>query len=307
MFNLDYLKQVASINSLDNLIYNKMPDVVKDVLQNTSITQTGDRSAVLAFLGCLGSVCEDQTSNNISNKQLLYNVSIGVFIQQNDTWYKERILQHRSGQSFTELEMLYFYNLIENHDVMGVSESKLTNSNNVACESFAVKHLCISSDIEASYYNNISTNEIADFITFHQSCGLIYILIAVADVGCLSNVTSELVGYINDVTGVSWLNLTMNEHLTILPQAYLLLLKDFILVKVFNFVYSKIFIDNYPSIIQKRHQRQIALGYINEGLYVHENNSYNVHRPTWQLSTCLENRHRDNNMVVRGKISIYSF
>ncbi|XP_069116396.1 uncharacterized protein [Argopecten irradians] len=246
-----HLQIVHRVNGMENYIYSLIPEVLNNTLWASTSRQTGSNADVFKSFGCLSSSCTNALSGNITSYNELRNISIGEWIQVNDTEYKSVILSRRMATGFLETEINALYQNILNSSLLGVSGAQFTDAELMnKCNLHVIENFCNSSINSGSNYFN-------DDQTFFGSCGLLPLMQPelANDRSCLLRISELFL-----TTMCKNVNTTCNFENDIFDSIYYSF-RDFILQTLTGVVYEALFVSGVHGMLETRPQRDLALGY----------------------------------------------
>lgn len=296
LLSVRHLRTVYRMKGLDNFIYSQIPEVLNNSLWNSTSRQTGIDSDVLQFFGCLSNTCESALAANLSNVDTLRNMSVGSWIQMNDTEHKAAILKSRAANDSLETEVTALYHNILSSGLFGVSDKHILDVDVITqCESYIYFHLCNSST--GNYTNYFSSHEI-----FYASCGLLSLV-------RFRNIINNRC-YIQ-ISDMFVTQMCKSANLTCYFQsdnvvAYYSTFRDFIVQTLTGLVYQAMFVSGVHGILETGSQGVMATGYSagdygRAGPELLHHTAGGVLPQTYVMSTCLGNTAADN-MDVKRKI-----
>ncbi|XP_033734708.1 uncharacterized protein LOC117323540 [Pecten maximus] len=246
-----HLQLIHRVNGMENYIYSQIPEVLNNTFWASTSKQTGFNTNVFRYFGCLSSSCVSSLSGNVTYFDELRNISIGEWIQINDTEYKSVILNRRMGTGFLDAEMNALYQNILNSSRLGVSDAQLTDAQLLnRCNLYVIDTLCNSST--GSGYTYFTNDDI-----FFETCGLLSLMQSklISNTSCLLRISELfLTAMCKNV------NTTCNFENDILESFYYSF-RDFILQTLTGVVYEALFVSGVHGMLETRPQRDIALGY----------------------------------------------
>ncbi|XP_060079533.1 uncharacterized protein LOC132558931 [Ylistrum balloti] len=280
LLNARHLQLVHRVNGMENYIYSQIPEVLNNTLWSLTSKQTGLDADVLKFFGCLSSACVTTLSANLSSADNLRNISIGEWVQMNDTEYKTVLLNKRQSTGFLETEMNALYKNILNSTLLGVSDIQLRDSQlQNRCSSYVLDTLCNSS--AESGYNHFTSDD-----AFSATCGLLPLLRTktITNMSCLIQVSQLFLTFMCENV-----NTTCSFENDILESFYYSF-RDFILQTLTGVVYEALFVSGVHGMLETRPQRDMALGYrTGDGVDVPgllPNTVRNINPQSYVMSTC---------------------
>ncbi|OWF37757.1 uncharacterized protein LOC110467095 [Mizuhopecten yessoensis] len=251
VLNTRHLQLVDRVNGMENYIYSQIPEVLNNTLWASTSKQIGFNADVLKLFGCLSSTCVSALSGNVTSFDKLRNISIGEWIQVNDSEYKAAILNKRSGTGILETEVNALYQTVLNSSLLGVSDAQLTNLQlqNI-CDSYVLDTICNSATGSSS--NKFTSDE-----TFFASCGLLPLMRIknITNTPCLVRISELFLTFMCKNA-----NPTCNFENDILESFYYSF-RDFVLQTLAGVVYEALFVSGVHGMLETRPQRDIALGY----------------------------------------------
>ncbi|KAL3874002.1 hypothetical protein ACJMK2_037073 [Sinanodonta woodiana] len=300
---MDFLERISAATSLQNMLKKEIPSFIRDRLQQQFNRMS--RNSVYSCLGCLSESCWNNAS--YCRERELIEISIGRWFSANYTTSHSFMLGFGNNFSTNLTKIEIFYNFISEENAFLDSVNCLLNDRKSGVVIVGFVQLTSQSLNLSNYlYTNFCVSSIAINIT--TNCGLLPAINTVLSFvencfGHTSNVTVILIIYHGSYY-VDFSN-TADVILTLLT-----LLKDFMdnhLMEIFQNVIQSA--DINQSIITLS-QKDLALGYTIgdreiKGILPHHMSMYQayIEDPSITVSTCLDGRNVNNNMVVRGKVN----
>lgn len=311
-----FLKNLHKFNGETNFGLSQVPDSVASILSTVDSLHNGGRINSTRFFGFVKRNVLDQWAIELAFPEGYSNLGFGNWLNEEDTYYKREIIEHRNSRDFDVTEIRGLMTALSNDELLGVTYPILSNV------SFPHKCLMPTADMALSISSAEGLNN-----EMKETCRLTSCLYQLENYisglpnvqvssPALTSVLQCIATYLCTDTRTTCLPFPAGNTLRL---AYAHAVHDYIFHHLAQYVFHSTVILQNNDLIASKSQRSLALGYyenITSDSQVFESNfvpgilehALSIKDPRWfiirrqiQLYNCYDAVNAQTNFMWRGK------